>query len=71
MVLIHLLCFNEKILGVNLHESKCIIALSVIIAALSGDIFLKNLKLKTTTFTTHHIISYHMHIYIYKSQVST
>jgi hypothetical protein len=39
IVLINLLCFNENIIGVNLHETKGIIALSVIIAALSGEIF--------------------------------
>jgi len=39
MVLLNLLWFNEKIVGVNLHKTKCIIALSVIIAALSGGIF--------------------------------
>jgi phosphoserine aminotransferase len=46
MVLINLLCFNENIMGVNLYETKCIIALSVIIAALSGEIFLKKIKIK-------------------------
>jgi hypothetical protein len=30
MVLLNLLWFNEKIVGVNLHKTKCIIALSVI-----------------------------------------
>jgi hypothetical protein len=43
MILINLLCLNENIMGVNLHENKIkiffrIITLSVIIA-LSGEIF--------------------------------
>jgi hypothetical protein len=39
MVLLNLLWFNEKIVGVNLHKTKCIIALSVIIAELIGGFF--------------------------------
>jgi hypothetical protein len=66
MVLINLLCFNEKIVGVNLHETKCIITLSVIIVALSGEIFFKKIKIKSILHLLP-IISYH----IYKSRVPT
>jgi hypothetical protein len=39
MVLLNLLWFNEKIVGVNLHKTKCIIALILFIAALCGGFF--------------------------------
>jgi hypothetical protein len=49
MILINLLCFNEKMMSVKFYKTKIkthIKALSVIIAALSGEIFLKKIIIK-------------------------
>jgi hypothetical protein len=62
MILINLLCFNEKMMSVKFYETKIkthIISLSVIIAALSGKIFLQKIIIKNIiSYNFTHFLTY-------------